>query len=92
MMRRAMDGLLPDEVRWRARQGEPEPQFQAELSLRTGIYWRNLYSNSPESSKTTSTFRRYESVRRCTRSQCPEADALTVFGAVVLGSGSSGGR
>ena len=86
VMRRAMDGLLPESVRWRSSKANLAPNFKRRLLGND----RNLLaemvtgqSGVIEEYVDLSALRR--AYDRCGSEPVAEADALTVFAAVVLG-------
>jgi asparagine synthase (glutamine-hydrolysing) len=86
VMRRAMDGLLPDEVRWRASKANLSPNFRRNLLAKDRNLLAEFILEQPsvlEDYVDISELRR--AYRRCTTQPTSETDALTVFGAVVLG-------
>jgi ABC-type uncharacterized transport system ATPase subunit len=84
VMRRAMDGLLPDEVRWRASKANLSPNFRRNLLAKDRNLLAEFILEQPsvlEDYVDISELRR--AYRRCTTQPTSETDALTVFGAVV---------
>ncbi len=86
VMRRAMEGLLPEEVRWRSTKANLTPNFLSRLfendrnSLKEVVFEQ---SGVLEDFVDISALRR--AYDRCHTQPISEADALTVFSAVVLG-------
>ena len=86
VMRRAMGGLLPEEVRWRSTKANLGPNFMRRLfdndrNLLAEVVFE--HSGVLEDYVDISALRR--AYDRCGTQPMSEPDALTVFGAVVLG-------
>jgi asparagine synthase (glutamine-hydrolysing) len=81
-----MEGLLPEEVRWRSTKANLTPNFLGRLfdndrnTLKEVVFEQ---SGALEEFVDISALRRAHD--RCNTQPISEADALTVFGAVVLG-------
>ncbi len=86
VMRRAMEGVLPEEVRWRSTKANLAPNFGRQLLEKDGNLLAEIVIEQPgvieEYVDVPALRRTYD---RFVAQRGSEADALTVFGAVVLG-------
>jgi asparagine synthase (glutamine-hydrolysing) len=84
IMRRAMDGLLPDRVRWRAGKANLAPNFRQRLMQRDGRVIRDVLDRPGSLDEFVDIPALRRAYDRCL-TQATDADTVTVFTTSVLG-------